>query len=187
MGDGPVSNVLKLRDRARGNWLGCAPAGLCLLLALSDGSTFVYAKQPRVQGPWAFTESSDREPSEHLATTPSAEDSDTWLLIACGVDHSLVVAVMHASGARFDLGAKSSVKVRSRKLADLPVAAKTVQANEIAIEPDIMRQILPRLLDEDSFVVSIAGQNEEVRDYTFLMQPNDIALAPARAHCLDSE
>ena len=50
-----------------------------------------------------------------------------------------------------------------------------------------MRRTLPLLLGEDSFVVSIAGQNGEVRDYTFLMQPNDIALAAVRAHCLDSE
>jgi hypothetical protein len=47
-----------------------------------------------------------------------------------------------------------------------------------------MRHIMPLLMQEDEIVVSIPERDGAGHDYTFSMQPNDLALRPIRS-CFD--
>jgi hypothetical protein len=48
-----------------------------------------------------------------------------------------------------------------------------------------MRHIMPALLQDDQLVVSIPERTGAMHDYTFSMQPNDVALGSIRSRCLD--
>lgn len=172
------------RDGVRSQ-IGRPSAAFWLKVLLCLGVSAIHAAETGVQGHWAFTRPSAHDPAEHLATTPSTEDSDTWLLVACNSERRLLVALMHAGPVPFPGDGLSHVTVRSTRFTNLPVTAKSAQPNQIFIDPAVMRQALPLLFDEDRFVVSVAERNGSLHDYTFLMQPNDVALGPIRSRCLD--
>jgi hypothetical protein len=48
-----------------------------------------------------------------------------------------------------------------------------------------MRHIMPLLMQDDELVVSIPERDGAMHDYTFSMQPNDLALGPIRSRCFD--
>jgi hypothetical protein len=62
--------------------------------------------------------------------------------------------------------------------------AKSVEYNQIFVAPLLMRHIMPLLMQEDEIVVSIPERDGAGHDYTFSMQPNDLALRPIRS-CFD--
>ena len=140
----------------------------------------------RTQGRWTYTQRSARNVIEYMATTPSTQDAETWLLVACGTDERLTVAVIHTSAFGFVLAPVSQVKVRAAGVPDLPVTGKSLGAKQVVIDPQLMRHVMPGLIETDQFAVLIPGQNGAVHEYTFLMQPNDRALAPLRSLCLNS-
>jgi len=138
-----------------------------------------------VQGRWVYTQRPADGTVEHMATTPSTEDSDVWLLVACG--RRLTVALIHARQFPFAASLSSPARLQSDRLWDLSAAARAVDSNLIAIDPDIMRQIMPLLLQEQHLRVSIAESSGAAHDYTFAMQPNDLALGPIRSRCLSEQ
>jgi hypothetical protein len=48
-----------------------------------------------------------------------------------------------------------------------------------------MRHIMPLLMQDDELVVSIPDRDGAMHDYTFSMQPNDVALSPIRSRRFD--
>jgi hypothetical protein len=150
----------------------------CAVAASADGL--------RAEGRWTYTQRSTRNVIEYMATTPSAQDGDTWLLIACGADEHLTVAVIHTNDFRFPLAPVSQVPVRAAGLPDLSVTGKSIEAKQVVIDPRRMRHVMPILIETDQFALSIPERDGTLHEYTFMMQPNDRALAPLRALCLGS-
>ena len=138
------------------------------------------------QGPWTYTRLGSRNVMMDMAATPAAEDPDIWLLVACDDNAQLSVALMHADRFPFRIGRSSSVELRSERLHRLSVAAKSFETSQIAIDPAMMRHVMPLLVEEDRLGVSITAADGAAHDYTFAMQPNDVALAPVRSRCLGS-
>src|SRR5262245_14584892 len=165
----------------------CTAIGLLAAAAISlwsPGATAAPADGLRTQGRWTYTQRSTRNVIEYMATTPSAQDADAWLLIACGADEHLTVAVIHTNDFRFPLAPVSQVTVRAAGLPDLSMSGKSIEAKQVVIDPQRMRHVMPILIETDQLAVSIAEQNGTIHEYTFMMQPNDRALAPLRALCL---
>jgi hypothetical protein len=79
----------------------------------------------------------------------------------------------------------SSVQLRSNNVPTVSIEGKSVQNNQIFVDPRTMRHIMPLLMQDDQLVVSIPGQDGAMHNYTFSMQPNDVALRPIRSRCLD--
>ena len=76
------------------------------------------------------------------------------------------------------------VKLHSSNVPTALFEAKSVEYNQIFVAPLLMRHIMPLLMQEDEIVVSIPERDGPRHDYTFSMQPNDLALGPIRA-CFD--
>ena len=60
-----------------------------------------------------------------------------------------------------------------------------VENSQIFVAPLLMRHIMPLIMQDDELIVSIPEWDGPMHDYTFSMQPNDIALKPIRARCFD--
>ena len=159
-------------------------AGTAAFMIASD----VLAKEAQdavsVQGGWAYTARGDGGAVEHVATTRAAEES-AWLLIACSADERLIVSLIHTEQFPFPLKPSSSVQLRSNNVPTVSIEGKSVQNNQIFVDPRPMRHIMPALMQDDQLVVSILGQDGAMHNYTFLMQPNDVALRPIRSRCFD--
>lgn len=166
------------------------PAVIILVISLflaNGAATAAQANETRVQGRWAYMQRGGHNAVEHMATTPSAEDADTWLLVACSADAQLSVALVHATRFQFPIHFTSELKLRSANLLELPVTGKSVQTNLIMIDPAVMRHVMPLLIEENQIGISISETDGSPHDYTFSMKPNDVALAPIRSRCLNVE
>jgi len=79
----------------------------------------------------------------------------------------------------------SSVQLRSDNVPAFSIEGKTVESNLIFVGPGPLRHIMPVIVQDDQLVVSISDQNGTLHDYTFSIQPNDLALEPIRSACFD--
>ena len=137
-----------------------------------------------VQGGWAYAAKDKDGAVEHMAATRAAEDA-VWLMLACKSDGRLAVSFIHSEHFPFPLKPVSLVKLQSNNVPTALIEAKSVESGQIFVAPLLMRHIMPLLMQEDEIVVSIPERDGPRHDYTFSMQPNDIALKPIRARCFD--
>jgi hypothetical protein len=137
-----------------------------------------------VEGGWAYTARSKQGAMEYIAATRAAEDQ-TWFLLACSADKRLTISMLHAEQFPFPLLPSSSLKFQSNNVPIVSIEGKSIQNNQIFVDPRPMRHIMPALLQDDELVVSIPERDGAMHDYTFSMQPNDVALGPIRSRCLD--
>jgi hypothetical protein len=138
----------------------------------------------KVEGGWAYTARNKDGAVEHVAITRAAEDA-TWLVLACTTDEQLNVALIHLEQFPFPLTSSSVLKLRSNNVSTVPIEGRSVQNNQIFVDPRPLRHIMPLVVQDDQLVVSIPERNGVMHDYTFSMQPNDVALRPIRSHCFD--
>jgi hypothetical protein len=163
-------------------------AGVFCAAALCVTTSSVSAEQSigevNVQGGWAYTTREHEDGIEYMATTHAAED-DTWLLLACSADKRLAVSVIHTGPvslpAKAFLVGEAVVKYRTPLLD---------RRKEHSKESDFhgsqtTRHIMPVLVQDDKLVVSVPEQDGTTHDYTFTMQPNDLALKQIRSGCFD--
>jgi hypothetical protein len=158
-------------------------------LFLAAAATFVIASnvsaeddQMKVEGGWAYTARNKDGAVEHVAITRAAEDA-TWLVLTCSAGERLSVALIHVEQFPFPLTFSSVVKLRSNTASTVSIEGKSLQNNQIFVDPRPLRHIMPLLLQGDQLVVSISERDGAVHDYTFSIQPNDVALRAIRSHC----
>jgi hypothetical protein len=60
-----------------------------------------------------------------------------------------------------------------------------IDHNLILLDPRPLRHVMPSIVQDDQLVVSISDQNGTLHNYTFPIQPNDLALKPIRSGCFD--
>src|SRR5262249_16916467 len=97
----------------------------------------------------------------------------------------LAVSFIHSEHFPFPLKPVSLVKLQSNNVPTALVEAKRVESGQIFVSPLLMRHIMPLIMQDDELIVSIPERDGPVHDYTFSMQPNDIALKPIRTRCFD--
>jgi hypothetical protein len=119
-----------------------------------------------------------------MAATRAAEDA-AWLLLACSADGRLTVSLIHTQQFPFPLESFSLVKLQSKNLPTALIEGKSVQNNQLFVDPILMRHVMPLLMQDDELVVSVPDRDGAVHNYTFSMQPNDLALRPIRSRCFD--
>jgi hypothetical protein len=150
----------------------------------SEASAGQGPDEVNVQGGWAYTAREKDGVLEHVATTRAAEDA-VWFLLACRADGRLTVSFIHSEHFPFPLKPVSLVKLQSNNVPTALIEAKSVKNNQIFIAPLLMRHIMPLLMQDNELVVSIPEKDGAMHDYTFSMQPNDLALRPIRLRCFD--
>src|SRR5215831_13344433 len=158
-------------------------AATAAFVITSGGSAEQNPGEVNVQGGWAYTARSKDGAVDHVATTRAAEDA-VWLLLECRADGRLTVSFIHSENFPFPLKPVSLMKLQSNNVTTALIEAKSVENNQIFVAPLLMRHIMPLLMQEDEIVVSIPERDGAMHDYTFSMQPNDLALRPIRA-CFD--
>lgn len=136
------------------------------------------------QGGWAYTQRNRGGTAEFMAATRADED-DVWLVLGCSADERLTVSAIHATRFPFPLSVHASVQLHSRRVPNSSIAAGVSQSKSLFIDPNRLRHILPLLIDDAQLFLSIPEQNGTMHDYTFSMQPNDVALKPIRLGCLN--
>ena len=159
-------------------------AGTAAFMIASEVSAEEGHDEVSVQGGWAYTARGNDGAVEQVAATRAAEDA-AWLLLACSADERLMVSLIHAEQFPFPLGPTSSVQLRSNNVPTVSIDGKSVQNNQIFVDPRPLRHIMPLLIQDDQLVVSVSGRDGAMHDYTFSMQPNDVALRPIRSRCFD--
>ena len=84
-------------------------------LAALDTRCPAQIPEPRVQGPWAYTQRFDEflHGTEFMAGTPAANDEDTWFLLACRANQRLSVALMHIGPFPYSLISPITITLRS--------------------------------------------------------------------------
>jgi hypothetical protein len=163
------------------------PAGACFaacLLAANDVSAEQGVGEIKVQGGWAYTTGQSEGGTEYMATV-QAEEGSTWLLLACRPDKRLTVSLIHTKRFPFPLNPSSPVELRSNSVPSFTIEGKSIQSNQIFVDPKPLRHVMPLIVQDDQLLVSVSDQNGIVHDYTFSMQPNDLALEPIRSACFD--
>src|SRR5262249_11832376 len=158
-------------------------AATAAFVITSGGSAEQGPDEVSVQGGWAYTARSKDGAVDHVATTRAAEDA-VWFMLACGADGRLTVSFVHSEHFPFPLKPVFLVKLHSSNVPTALFEAKSVEYNQIFVAPLLMRHIMPLLMQEDEVAVSIPERDGPRHDYTFSMQPNDLALRPIRA-CFD--
>src|ERR1043166_2229627 len=151
------------------------------------GFVAVASDEIGIQGRWAYSRQAAPGDMIDMATTPALQDADVWLLVACDGNGRLSVVVMHSERFSFDIDESSSVQLQSARLGSTSVVARRTQSSHIEIDPNLVRHIMPLLLDEQELSLSITARDGAVHRYTFTLQPNDVALAPLRSRCLPRE
>jgi len=159
-------------------------AGTAAFMIANDVSAEEAQDAVSVQGGWAYTARGDGGAVEHVGATRAAEDS-AWLLLACSAVERLIVSLIHTEQFPFPLMPSSAVQLRSNNVPTVSIEGKSVQNNQIFVDPRTMRHIMPLLMQDDQLVVSVPGQDRAMHNYTFSMQPNAVALRPIRSRCLD--
>jgi len=157
-----------------------AAAGFVIVSEASAGQD---PGEVNVQGGWAYTTTVNDGTVEHVATTRAAEDA-VWFVLACTADGRLTASFTHSEHFPFPLKPVSLVKLQSNNVPTALFEAKSVENNQIFVAPLLMRHIMPLLMRDDELVVSIPEQDGAVHNYTFSMEPNDLALRPIRS-CFD--
>src|SRR5262245_24588852 len=164
-----------------------------VILFLAAAAAFVIASEAsaekglddvQVQGGWAYAARGNDGAVEHMAATRAAEDA-AWLLLACSADGRLTVSLIHTEQFPFPPEPFSLVKLQSNNVSTALIEGKSVQNNQLFVDPMPMRHVIPLLMQDDELVVSITDRNGATHNYTFSMQPNDLALRPIRSRCFD--
>jgi len=178
-------------------WIGVTGMSLAItavLMIVSDVSAETHGSEPPglgnaeehsridVKGGWAYTARSDHRGIEHMAATRAAEDN-IWFLLACSADERLTVSLLHPEEFPFPLKPSSLVRLRSDNLPTVSIEGKSIQNNQIFVDPRPMRHIMLPLLQDDQLVVSISERDGITHDYTFSLQPNKVALRAIRSRC----
>jgi hypothetical protein len=159
-------------------------AAAAAFVIVSEGSAEQAPDEVQVQGGWAYAATLNGAAVEHVAATRAAQDA-VWFLLACSADGQLTVSFSHSEHFPFPLTPVSVVKLQSNNVPTALIEAKSVENNQIFIAPLLMRHIMPLLMQDNELVVSIPDQDGALHDYTFSMQPNDLALGPIRSRCFD--
>jgi hypothetical protein len=161
----------------------CLVAATAFLIA-SEGSAEQSLGEVNVQGGWAYTARGEDGGVEHVAATRAAEDA-VWFLLSCRANGQLTVSLTHSEQFPFPLKPLFLVKLKSNNVPTAVFEAKSVEHNQIFVAPLLMRHIMPLLMQDDEVVVSVPERDGALHDYTFSMQPNDLALSPIRSRCFD--
>ena len=163
------------------------PAAACFaafLVAVNDLSAEQNVGEVKAQGGWAYTTRESEGGTEYMATV-QAEQGSTWLLLACRPDKRFTVSLIHTAQFPFPLKPSSPVELRSNSVPSFTIEGKSIQRNLIFLDPRPLRHVMPLIVQDDQLVVSISDQNGTLYDYTFSLQPNDLALGPIRSGCFD--
>jgi hypothetical protein len=171
-------------DRAR-RYLALTAVVLCSSALLTIGNAAAEDDAAvATQGGWAYTQRSRGGTTEFMAATRADED-DVWLVLGCSADERLTVSAIHSTRFPFPLSVHASVQLHSRRVPKNSITAGVSQSKLLFIDPNPLRHILPLLIDDAQLFLSIPEQNGTMHDYTFSMQPNDVALKPIRLGCLN--
>jgi hypothetical protein len=182
----PRANAAERNRRSRTLLLVAVAAQFGFAAAVASAGPGDGVDEIGIQGRWAYSRQAGPDAVIDVATTPAVQDSDVWFLLACTVEGRLSAALIHTGRFSFDLDEASSVELQSERLLRTSVAVERSQPAQILMDRNLVRHILPLLIEETELSVSITERDGVVHRYTFALQPNDVALAPLRSRCSGS-
>src|SRR5215471_2336908 len=186
-GNPSVTNPTQRCCRAAENYRSWLSAVVMLLSALLTAGNAAAQSDSEVsiQGGWAYTQRNRDGAAEYMAATRAHED-DVWLVLGCRAsDERLTVSAIHSTQFPFPLSVHASVQLHSRQVPSSSIAAGGSRSNSLFIDSNGLRHVLPLLIADEQLFLSIPEPNGTMHDYTFSMQPNDVALKPIRLGCLN--
>lgn len=165
---------------------GCLLAGCLLVGFMGLPALAAQPAEPRSQPPWAYTYRTDKSGNtEFMATTPSAEDGDVWLLLACREDRRFTVSLMHSSAFPFALRTPARLALRLDDSPTIFSPASVLQEGQISADSAAVRYLFPMLIIGKRLAVSVPEASGTTHAYSFRLQPSDLALHDIDVHCFN--
>jgi len=140
-----------------------------------------------VQQQWAYMRHIDLTTGkvQFLAATAAIDDDNAWLLLACGEDGRITFSMIYTGGFPYSLKSPVSVSIQVDIALGVTTAAVMIGQDHISIDPRLSHELLSFLVDGSGLSASIADADAKIRSYAWSLQPNDVALADIRTHCLE--
>ena len=123
---------------------------------------------------------------EFMAATPSHEDREVWLLLVCFASRTFFVSFVDAEKFPFPLAERTEVRFRLDALRPIVLPVAGVEQKQITADPDSTKDLFAVLSRSKSLSVSIPERTGATHDYSFALQPNDVALRDIDIHCFQS-
>jgi hypothetical protein len=142
--------------------------------------------QLKVQGPWAYMRRSEGPTNsvDYLATTSAIEDRNTFLVLGCSEDQHVSAAIIRPDNFGYQL--RESPLDLSVQLDDSPVVtvpAVQTARSQLTIHPQMARELIPLIFQSKMLIASVPETNGPIHTYSFLLQPNDLALREIGLRC----
>lgn len=174
-----------------GAWRPASWAGIgTLLIATIIGPVRSSADTDDVmsQPPWAYTyHGTSGQRMEFMATTPSREDRNVWLLLACFATRRFYVSFVDAKKFPFPLPERAEIGFRLDALRPLVLPVAAIEQKQITADPDSTKDLFAVLTRSKQLSVSIPERTGLTHNYSFSLQPNDLALRDIDIHCFQSD
>jgi hypothetical protein len=140
----------------------------------------------KVQGPWAYVETSEgpTKPVDYMATTAAIEDRDTFIVLVCSKDEHVSAAIIRPDSFPYELG-ETPLQL-SLQLDDSPVVmilAVPIERKQLIIHPQTARDLIPLIVHSKKMIASVPEINGPRHSYSFSLQPNDRALHEIGVRC----
>jgi hypothetical protein len=176
-----------MQHKAR--WLITLINAITLVLASVIGSARSEAEtgELKSQLPWVYTYWSDAAKNvEFLATTPSLEDNNVWLLLACSASQRFYISFRGKKKFGFPLSERTELTVKLDELRPVLLPVAVIKQIQITANPSLTRDLFSLLTRSKILLVSIPERSGSRHNYSFSLQPNDLALRDINIHCFQS-
>jgi hypothetical protein len=140
-----------------------------------------------VQGRWMYTKEigGTTEAAQEMAATAAVEDDNVWLLLTCSPERQTTVSIMHVEAFSYPLQSKVNLSLGIDAHPTLTMSARAVNDKKLSLDSGSSFALLPLLLGGNRSFASVPDSRGESHHYSFVLQPNDVALSDIRAQCLD--
>ena len=123
---------------------------------------------------------------EFMAATPSLEDRNVWLLLACFATRTFYVSFVDAKKFPFTLAERTQIRFRLDALRPVVLPVAAIDQKQITADPGSTKDLFAVLARSKTLSVSIPERTGVTHTYSFSLQPNDLALRDIDIHCFQS-
>lgn len=159
-------------------------ATICSSRFASTPIAMAQTSELKVQEPWVYTYRTDEaNNTEFMATTPAAEDSHIWLLLACKNTERIYISLIDPDGFPFPLSDRGHLAVHLDVSEAISLPITVIQQKQMTADPRSTKELIPVLMRSNRLYALIADADGVVHTYSFSLQPNNESLRDIDIHC----
>lgn len=180
-----VQSIVRGRRSIRAQCRGVVAAATILSGNIASTTSGVaQSAEPKVQESWAYTRQIGQDNKiEYLATTPSLEDANVWLVLACDQQERFSISFVHTKNFPYSLRRHLHVMWRLDRSELISLPGAPVDQRQLALDPKSTSELILLFVHSDRLSASVPDSKGGMHDYSFSLQPHDLAFHDLDAHC----